>query len=74
MKYALEVLQGHMACGAREGKASLVLTEWILAPEQHPLGTRRSCGWKWRGETGQARQGVKTGRGKSAFIFISHPP
>lgn len=73
MKYALEVLQGHMACGASEGKAALVLTKWILAPEQHPLGTRRSCGWKWRGEAGQARRGVKMGSGEISFIFLSHP-
>ena len=32
MKYALEVLQGHMVCGAREGRAALALTKWILAP------------------------------------------
>lgn len=73
MKYALEVLQGHMACGAREGKAALVLTKWILAPEQHPLGTRRSCGWKRGGEAGQARPGVKMGSGEISFIFLSHP-
>ena len=33
MKYALEVLQGHMVCGAREGRAALALTKWILAPK-----------------------------------------
>lgn len=37
MKYALEVLQGHMVCGAREGRAALALTKWILAPKW-PLG------------------------------------
>lgn len=45
MKYALEVLQGHMVCGAREGRAAVALTKWSLAPKWQPLGSRRDFGW-----------------------------
>lgn len=69
MKYALEVLQGHMVCGAREGRAALVLTKWILAPKWHPLGSRRGCGWERGGRRGS---GMRVGNRENQSCFF-HP-